>query len=117
MTTKVDGTNGIIFPDGSIQNTAGLGINQNWQNLFSSRTIGTSYTNSTGRPICVYAWTTAGTTGGGIQITIGSVTLPSVYSSSNNTTWVVQAIVPPGATYSVTRISGSDALDGWAELR
>lgn len=122
MTTKIDGTNGIIFPDATTQSTAAvsIGLGQTWQNMLSPsvlRAIGTTYTNSTNKPICVYAWTSAGTTGGGIQITIGSVVLPATYSSSSNTTWVIQAIIPPSTNYTISRISGSDALAGWAELR
>lgn len=96
----------------------GIGIGQTWQDVLSSRALGTTYTNSTGKPIVMYASsTTIGASTGNFKMTIGGVDLPCVYSSSSNTTWVGTAIVPVGATYSFNRIFGSDLLTGWAELR
>ena len=47
---------GFVFPDGTTQTTAaagGMGQGQTWTNVLGSRTLGTTYTNSTGKPITV----------------------------------------------------------------
>ena len=48
MTTKIDGTLGITFPDSSVQNTAAksIGVSQTWQNMIASRALNVTYTNS-----------------------------------------------------------------------
>lgn len=94
-----------------------LGVGQTWQNVFSSRAIGTTYTNNTGKPIYFYAWASTTTTSGSFNVTIDGVVMQCIYSSSSNTTWVGQGIVPNGSTYSFNRNGGSDPLAGWVELR
>lgn len=97
-----------------VSNTA-LGVNQTWQNLTSSRALGTTYTNSTGKPIQ-------------IAVSIGSVGADSNISISINSVVVIQqsirapynqgasasVIIPNGANYSAT---GGQVLLTWFELR
>lgn len=101
---------------------AGLGVNQTWQNVTGSRVSGTTYTNSTGKPIFVSIQATPSASGGayvdvfinGVSLGYfgqGSGTSPStVYSSF----WTV--IVPPGDTYKATT-NGSISIGNWFELR
>jgi hypothetical protein len=101
---------------------AGLGVNQTWQNVTGSRVSGTTYTNSTGKPIFVSIQAAPSASGGayvdvfinGVSLGYfgqGSGTSPStVYSSF----WTV--IVPTGDTYKATT-AGSISIGNWFELR
>lgn len=101
---------------------AGLGVNQTWQNVTGSRVSGTTYTNSTGKPIFVSIQAAPSASGGayvdvfinGVSLGYfgqGSGTSPStVYSSF----WTV--IVPSGDTYKATT-AGSISIGNWFELR
>lgn len=91
-------------------NIASVGTGQTWQDLTASRSLGTTYTNSTGRPIYV-AITQRGNSG---AFVINSITVsPSASNSSTIPSWF-SAVIPNGATYSLT---GGNTPDMWAELR
>lgn len=66
------------------------------------RSVGTTYTNSSGRPIAVYVYGVTSSPNGYVAMSInGSPTL--VTSQPTNASGVgFMAIIPPGATYSVT---------------
>jgi hypothetical protein len=90
---------------------------QTWQNVTGSRAIGTTYTNSNGRPIAVSAWATCtsaanltGETPVGNTVAVGSV----VVGASD--TLGIFFIVPDGSTYTVHNIGGAVSLTGWQEL-
>lgn len=101
---------------------AGLGVNQTWQNVTGSRVSGTTYTNSTGKPIFVYIQATPTSSGANyVNVFINGVALGyfgqgsgastnTVYSSS----WTV--IIPSGDTYRATTV-GSISIENWFELR
>jgi hypothetical protein len=94
---------------------AGLGVNQTWQ--APSRAIGTTYTNSTGKPITVaisYTNSTANTVQG---LVIAGTT---VYASGCPVLGFgsgFSLVVPNGATYVTTTNGGTMTLVTWAELR
>jgi hypothetical protein len=94
---------------------AGIGVNQTWQSV--TRAIGTTYTNSTGKPITV-AITASCTSGLTVQgLIINGVT---VYASSVNVATAAcgfALIVPNGATYVTTTNGGTLTLVTWVELR
>ena len=91
-----------------------VGVGQSWQDVKSSRTLGTSYQNTTGTPI---------------QLMIGSSQINSFEVSSDGSTWIVlgnigspgsfdetrSAIIPAGHYYKVG--AGAGAVEFWAELR
>jgi hypothetical protein len=84
----------------------GLGYGQTWQNVAGSRANGTTYTNSTGKPIMV-GLTVIGT---------GTITVDGVVaamSGVNNATNYLGTIVPNGSSYIVAGWASSY----WAELR
>lgn len=95
-----------------------VGVGQTWQNVLSSRAFGTTYTNTTGRPIMVsVVATTLNTTSwtvtvGGVQIGYNAGSGASAYAPVTNT-----FVVPAGATYVVAIAAGSPTLSVWAELR
>jgi len=87
-----------------------MGYGQTWQNVFSSRSSGTTYYNTTGKPIqaVVHSSTNAST----ITATVGGVSLPIQSIASQGMGQVIT--VPPSASYSFTISAG---YDSWYELR
>ena len=86
--------------------SGGLGVSQTWQNMSASRAAGTTYTNSTGKPIFVY-------------IVFGlapscTLTVSGVTTSGANSYSTSCFIVPNGGTYSVGSTNGASS---WLELR
>ena len=116
----VAGTNTITLPAST--GTAALtsdviGVGQTWQGLTGSRAIGTTYTNSTGKPIMV-AYTASCSSGNSVQgLTINGVNVFSTGLSSNGLPIGVSLIVPNGATYVTATNNGTLTLITWAELR
>lgn len=100
-----------------------LGIGQTWQNMTASRVSGTTYTNTTTRPIMVkVSFYRGDNTNGYVTVTsvVGGVTIDFVklFFSIENNTVNTTFIVPPGATYSVTcDFSPMSDQRIWAELR
>jgi hypothetical protein len=97
---------------------AGIGVNQTWQNVTSSRVLGTTYTNSTGKPICATVAVSSNTGGvSSLQKIINGVTIASdnEYGPNSGYTTILDLIIPNGATYSFTASNAS--LSTWFELR
>jgi hypothetical protein len=97
----------------------GIGEGQTWQDVTSSRTSGTTYTNNTGKPIMVNAGSIAtGIATSGISATVGGIKVVE-FLTRGDSSWPIRHttsfIVPNGASYVVTVSSGS--LNFWAELR
>ena len=91
---------------------AGIGVGQTWQGVV--RVNGTTYTNSSGKPImCVYSYTGGATLYGKFTIS-GSVIPSSINGSATTYTFTSTVIVPNGATY-VFNTNGTLA-EAW-ELR
>ena len=95
--------------------TQALGIGQTWQNVAGSRALGTTYTNSTGRPILVNIVASRSNTTGTLGITVAGVSTGNL-TIAQNVQGFVSAVVPNGATYL---ISGSTltTINAWVELR
>ena len=103
---------------------AGIGVNQTWTDVTASRAYGTTYTNSTGKPIAVSVSGTA--TGGGngsfvhiVYVNGNEIAYQTTYAANAGYRHSVFFIVPNGATYSVTGTGGilSTTLYLWSELR
>lgn len=117
------GTSGnVLTSDGTSWTSAapsGLGVGQTWQ--LPTRAGGTTYTNSTGKPIQVTIGFGQSLSGSGsATVVVSGVTISS---TSYNTTaggsglpYTYSFIVPNGATYSIS-VSGGTSLGTWAELR
>lgn len=89
-----------------------IGVGQTWQDVTGSRVVGTTYTNTTGKPILVSPIATAY---GGVWIKVNGTTISRQGSSNSGIGafyWTPQAIVPNGTSYS---FGGS--LDNCYELR
>ena len=95
-----------------------IGVGQTWTNVAGSRSAGTTYTNSTGKPIMVAAYSSSSPSNGqGIVLTISGITVGYGYFAyaTNQFVNTVYGIVPDGATYVVT--VSSTSIAGWVELR
>jgi len=103
--------------DQTWQAVEGVGQGQTWQNVLASRAAGTTYTNTTGKPIVVSAATTRTADVARITIVVSGVTVATQWNGVTSIEVRAQAtaVVPAGETYSVTATAGSLVL--WAELR
>ena len=91
-----------------------LGVNQTWGDYTSSRTAGSTYTNSTVYAIYVAVnWTQGSTQGTGVLTVAGYQIRQSTVGGGQGT---VQAIIPPGVSYSFTANNGG-VVNQWYELR
>lgn len=111
---------GKVLNDGlsaKLNTSQALGVGQSWQNLTSSRSSGTTYTNSTLKPI--YVWLSIyDTNGSGFSVVINGVTIiSSTWDLPPNGYYPFNFIVPAGHTYRVTWAGGNSQLLSWAELR
>lgn len=107
-----------------------LGQGQTWIDVTSSRAIGTTYTNTTGRAIAVSALVNCGNQNSRVRISCdgSAVNIQEVQGTgggSDTTTKAlgVFAIIPAGSTYSVTADivasggTGTFTVGLWKELR
>jgi hypothetical protein len=108
---------------------SGLGIGQTWTTFTSvTRVFNTTYTNSTGKPISVFASAlgTSPSNSIGIQFYVnqgtGDVLIYSDSEFSTNSAFATSCtgIVPNGATYRITvsgNGGGTPVFNAWSELR
>lgn len=93
-------------------NSYDLGVGQTWQDVKASRAIGTTYTNSTGKPIEVAITTTQTSSP---TIVVNGI---SILTNADNVGGVIvglSCIIPNGATYSLSNAGGT--ITYWFELR
>lgn len=104
----------LVQPAGgqSIAAMSAIGYGQTWQNVAASRALGTTYYNTTGRPIMLSVAIVS--SGGSTTLTVGGVVAAT--ASGGGAGWLNTAsvVVPPGMSYVVT--NGS-SISTWAELR
>ena len=91
-----------------------LGYGQTWQAVTGSRALGTTYYNTTGRPISIHVNCTMGDAVNNVQLTIAGLTLVGNVGNNTNRAYNT-AIVPSGASYSATATNAT--LAAWNELR
>ena len=97
-----------------------IGVGQTWTNVTSSRLVGTTYTNSTGKPIFIMISSAASSATNNNILVINGVNLAQLglISGSNLNTWGnFNTIIPNGSTYAVTGYNNGLTLSYWAELR
>jgi hypothetical protein len=98
----------------------GIGDGQTWQNVTSSRTMGTTYTNSTGKPIMLVAYATRNAvSSAGIGITMNGILIPICFNTNSDggNTSAGSIIIPIGATYVLSVISEPLSTYSIYELR
>lgn len=111
----------VLTSDGtswSSQTPNAIGVGQTYQDMSGSRSLGTSYTNNTGKPIFVYV-TLRGKGNSVYTITVGSLTWVANSYSEDFESQVPQSfIVPNGMSYAITHTSGTgNSFGTWVELR
>jgi hypothetical protein len=97
----------------------GIGIGQTWQNVAASRALGTTYTNSTGRPIQVSVAAAISAASAWLTMTVSGVTvaLSSGTYATGARAEITGVVVPAGGTYSVSASTGTATIQTWTELR
>lgn len=110
----VDAAGKVTFPAGSQM----LGVGQTWQDVTTSRSVGTTYTNTTAKPIQVSVYGIMGGANADALLEIGGRAVCRFASGA----WPVNShitligVVPPGAAYKVITISGGFTPLAWLEL-
>ena len=118
MTVTVGGTN-ITFNDGKTQSTSAISQFQTWAS--QTRALGTTYTNSTGRPIMVMVCiNNPSSVNAYVQVQVGGVSqgfvgVNSAARDNFRATWT--AIILNSQTYGVFTQVGSPSISQWFELR
>lgn len=102
----------------TIAQSTDLGVGQTWQNVTSSRSLGATYTNNTGKPIFI-SIDVRGSSSlyDGIRIVCGGVVVSELLNIAENHHAQVVFIVPIGSTYTVQQTQAAIALLRWTELR
>lgn len=88
-----------------------IGLGQTRTDVTASRVLGTTYTNSTGKPILVSIRFSSISNGG--TLTVGGISMGSA-SSGSNVSVMTTFIVMNGETYVHT---GTAVIDKWIEVR
>jgi len=96
-----------------ISQPLGIGVGQTWQNVTSSRALGSIYTNSSGRVItaCINTYGL-----GQSQYSIDGVVI-GIDGENGGYNQFVTLIIPAGSTYKAEVTSGVQLLGNWFELR
>lgn len=94
---------------------SGIGYGQTWQSVTSSRIVGVTYYNTTGKPILVIIGGYAASGGGYAIITVNGIATQFGGGNSSNINQCATVIVPPGGSYVFTRVSWN--IINWNELR
>jgi hypothetical protein len=98
--TSVNGSTGAVT-------VTALGVGQTFQDLSGSRSLNTTYTNSTGKPIVFYVSMGYGD---------ADLTVNGINFSHSPNVGAGNCVVPPGATYSATA-AGGRYFNYWYEYR
>ena len=94
---------------------AGGHYGQTWQDLAASRVIGTTYTNTTGKPIAVAVSFRSTNGSARLLAYVSDFVVADSYTVATNTDTSAFFIVPDGATYYASSNPGT--LVAWSELR
>ena len=98
-------------------NSYDIGVGQTWQYVTADRSLGVTYTNTTGKPIVVSV-SGIGSAGGNFLRAGGSVTYAGFAGIQVSNQYVgINFIVPNNGTYSVVISAGTLSGMVWSELR
>ena len=116
--TSVSTAQAATAAQAKVLNDQAFGVGQTWQDVTSSRAVGATYTNITGRPIQLLI--SCSDTAGQVDVEFyvdGSSILTQRYDVSGSYgTANISVIIPSGSTYRLT-LSGGAAIVKWSELR
>ena len=100
----------------ALASLSSLGYGQTWQLLTGSRAYGTTYYNTTGKPILINITSTSGSSGG-TTITVNGVQAGRAFDNNGAIQTFCSAVVPPNASYSAGLLGTGSSLNAWSELR
>lgn len=105
-------TPSLVQPVGgqALASMSSLGYGQTWQSVIGSRSVNTTYYNTTGRPIFV---SITGYVASYVDITVNSVVVAITNTSSVTASY--SFVVPSGSQYKWDSANGT--ISAWAELR
>jgi hypothetical protein len=114
----VSGTNTATLPAATGELSMLGATGQAYSDLAASRVLGTTYTNSTGKPIFV-SWAGTNSSANGVAFgQVGGVTVArSGGAPSASAAIAFTFIVPTSATYAVVQGTGTSTTTTWFELR
>lgn len=115
--TSTSNTQALTASQGKVLNDLAFGVGQNWMNVKSERSLGTTYTNTTGKPIYVIVVNEFQNYGDPIEVFVNNIKLLSV-DKGNGIGWFgdTSFVVPAGQTYKVTKEVYPN-IQSWVELR
>ena len=96
-----------------------FGVGQSWQNVTASRASGTTYVNTTGKPISVVISGYPTGLSERLVLIIGGIIVwdQNVYDENGYTNVVVSGVVPPNYAYAVNAGGHNTTISRWVELR
>jgi hypothetical protein len=102
---------------GKVLNDQAFGVGQSWQDVKASRALGTTYTNTTGKPIYVIVVNEFYDYGDPVEVFVNNIKLLSV-DKGVGVGWLgdTSFVVPAGQTYKVTKVAYPN-IQSWVELR
>jgi hypothetical protein len=106
--------NGAVTSDKLAAAVIPIGVSQSWQEVTGSRSAGTTYTNSTGRPIMVSVRVSNTGSVSDTTLLVGGIVAWEAYNLPDGPRNPV-AIVPNGQTYRLNLGSGGN-VTRWFEL-
>jgi len=92
------------------------GNNAAWNNVTSSRALGTTYTNSTVKPISVILWGSNSSAGYNIIGHVNGRQLVAATETVAAYNVFLEFTVPPGSQYSINWTGGTAGTFEWSEL-
>ena len=104
---------------GKVLNDQAFGIDQTWQDVTVSRSLGTTYTNTTPKPIQISILTKGSASSiDGLNIYVDDALVVSLANFTENTSSQTTCIVPAGSTYRASAPSAAALnVTMWTELR
>ncbi|WP_313395658.1 hypothetical protein [Pseudomonas sp.] len=94
-----------------------IGVGQTWKNMTGSRALGTTYTNTTGKPIQISVFGGAASAAGvGYEVASGASMIGQYSTAAGQFLSSPTVIIPAGATYTVNVVNGTAPVLYWREL-
>ena len=115
--TSTSTTQALTAAQGKVLNDQAFGVGQNWMDVKSERSLGTTYTNTTGKPIYVKFVNEFYNYGDPVEVFVNNIKLLSV-DKGIGVGWLgdTSFVVPAGQTYKVTKEVYPN-IQSWWELR
>jgi hypothetical protein len=110
--TAAAGTNTTQLATTAFASNQDLGVNQSWQDLTASRSVGITYTNTTGKPIFISLSLPQSVQN--LYMSINGITQQIAGGTTGSSQVLARYIIPNGNTYSLLT---SVTIIQWLELR